>query len=258
MKTLGVDVGSRYVKLAAFDGGITFTEKVDTISFYRTCRVPTGGVEIGRLEFFGEKELDFGQVVSTGYGRHNVKVNDSTVISEIRAHAHGAAYQTGMQDFTLIDLGGQDTKIARVRGGEVDDFIMNDKCAAGSGRYLENIAHTLGLSMEELARHYENPAPLSDTCAIFGESETIGHVAEGTPIEQICAGANHSVAQRVLALTKRFQSPVYVLTGGVAKNSAVVRFISNQCGGEVIVPDQPLFNGAIGCAMHHAVAACRR
>jgi len=253
MRTLGIDVGSRYVKFAGMeDGGLVFTEKVDTIEFYRNCRVPSGGVDIGRLELFQcrHPKHEFDAAVSTGYGRYNVHIEGVDVISEIRAHALGASYQTGLSDFTLLDIGGQDTKVVRVKEGEVDDFVMNDRCAAGSGRYLENIARTLGITTEEIARHCEDPAKLSVTCAIFGESEVIGHVAEGTPIENICAGANNSVAQRLLSLARRYASPSYVITGGVAKNEAVVRMIGERCGGELVVPEKPIFNGAIGSAVH--------
>ncbi len=252
MRTLGVDVGSRYVKLAAFDGGeLLFADKVDTIKFYTLCRA-AGKVDVARLPLFEEKGFDYERVVSTGYGRYNVRIDSSTVISEIRAHALGAAHQTGLADFTLVDLGGQDTKVIRVRNGEVDDFVMNDKCAAGSGRYLENIAGILGITPEEVARHTEAPVSLSVTCAIFGESEVIGALAEGAAIENICAGANLSVAQRLVALAKRYASERYVITGGVAYNGGVLGFLGDKLGRELIVPRYPIFNGAIGCALEAA------
>ncbi|MEE8483352.1 MAG: acyl-CoA dehydratase activase [Nitrospinota bacterium] len=254
MNTLGIDVGSRFVKLVGLDinnaenAKLTFAEKVDTIEFYRTCRTQSG-VDVKRLELFKSRAFDFERVVATGYGRHNVNIGGAVIVSEIRAHATGARRQTGLDDFTLIDLGGQDTKVVKVRAGEVDDFVMNDKCAAGSGRYLENIARTLGLTVEEVAAHYEDPVHLSATCAIFGESEVIGHVAEGAPIETICAGANLSVAQRLLPLTRKFHSPVFIVAGGAAKNGAVVRFLKERCESDVIVPEHPTFNGALGCAV---------
>jgi len=247
LKALGIDVGSRYVKFARFEDGRLVMDKVDTVMFYRRCRAPSGGVEISRLEQF--ENSSFGRIVATGYGRHNVRIKGAEVISEIRAHAEGACHQTGLADFTLIDLGGQDTKAIRVRDGRVDDFLMNDKCAAGSGRYLENIAGMLGLTVEELAGHYLNPTKLSVTCAIFGESEVIGKLADGVEIESICAGANFSVASRVSALMKRFASGTYVVAGGVARNGAVTKFLAERCGGRLVVPEHPTFNGAIGAAI---------
>lgn len=252
MKTLGVDVGSRYVKLAAFSGEkLLFADKLDTIRFYTLCR-NAGKVDISRLPVFMEKGFAHERVVSTGYGRYNVRIEGSAVISEIKAHALGAAHQSGLADFTLLDLGGQDIKVIRVRGGEVDDFVMNDKCAAGSGRYLENIATILGITPEQLARHTADPVPLSATCAIFGESEVVGAVAEGAEISSICAGANLSVAQRLAPLARRYGSEKYVVTGGVALNGGVLKFLGEKLGKELIVPRHPIFNGAIGCALEAA------
>ena len=266
MKSLGIDAGSRYVKFAIYDDAavtsdavtsdavtsdaVTFTGKMDTIAFYREARLPNGGLDIKRLELLKSQGNSFDHIISTGYGRYNVNIDGARTVSEILAHITGVKRQTGLTDFTLLDIGGQDTKVARVRGGELDDFVMNDKCAAGSGRYLENIARLLGISVEEIASHHDDPAALSVTCAIFGESEVIGHLAEGTEIEKICAGANLSVAQRLLTLALRYSSPTFVVTGGVAKNGAVVSFIKERCGGELIVPENPIHNGAIGCAVH--------
>ncbi|MFQ5432608.1 MAG: acyl-CoA dehydratase activase [Nitrospinota bacterium] len=249
MRTLGIDAGSRYVKFAIYDNdAVAFTGKMDTIGFYRQARRPSGGLDIGRLEILKSQGNTFDSVISTGYGRYNVDIEGARTVSEILAHITGVKYQTGLTNFTLLDIGGQDTKVARVKGGELDDFVMNDKCAAGSGRYIENIARSLDITVEDIAGHYEEPANLSATCAIFGESEVIGRLAEGTSIERICAGANLSVARRLLALALRYSSPTFVVTGGVAKNTAVVRFIEERCGGELIVPDNPIHNGAIGCA----------
>ena len=259
MRSLGIDAGSRYVKFAIYDSdavtsdadasaAVTFTGKMDTIAFYRQARIPSGGLDIGSLEILKPHGNSFSDIISTGYGRYNVNIEGARTVSEILAHITGVKYQTGLTDFTLLDIGGQDTKVARVKDGELDDFVMNDKCAAGSGRYIENIARSLDISVEEMAGYHEEPADLSATCAIFGESEVIGHLAEGTPVEKICAGANLSVAQRLLTLALRYASPTFVVTGGVAKNAAVVRFIEQRCGGKLIVPENPIHNGAIGCA----------
>lgn len=252
MRSLGIDVGSRFVKLAAFaDGAPLFAERVDTVAFYRACRAE-GKVDVRRLPVFRDG-FAFDSVASTGYGRYNARIDGGPVISEIKAHSLGAAFQTGLADFTLIDIGGQDVKIVKVRGGEVDDFVMNDKCAAGSGRYLENIANALGMGPEELAAHAENPVALSATCAIFGESEVIGAIAEGASVESVCAGANLSVAVRLSQLARRYPSARYVATGGVAKNGAVLKFLGEKLGAEITVPENPLFNGAFGCALTAAL-----
>jgi predicted CoA-substrate-specific enzyme activase len=127
------------------------------------------------------------------------------------------------------------------------DFQASNKCAASSGRYLENMAAALGISLDELAQHYENPVTLSSTCAIFGESEVIGCLAEGKPIETICAGVNYSVVRRVMPDVRRMQSPHYILSGGVASNAAVRRLLEQELQSQVIVPQHHFFLGAIGC-----------
>lgn len=246
--TLGVDAGSRQVKLALSDGAqIVFTARIDTIKFYIELK-SGGGLDIKKLNALRHAP-DFKRLVSTGYGRHNVKIEGGFVIPEIHAHVSGALFQTGLTDFTLVDLGGQDTKVVNVKDGMVDDFVMNDKCAAGSGRYLENIAHALDVSLLRLSKCHENPALLSNTCATFGESEVIELVSEGVPVERILAGANRSVVSRLLPMVLKYKPKVIVATGGVAKNEAIREMLAEETGVEVIVPRDPQLNGAIGCCL---------
>jgi predicted CoA-substrate-specific enzyme activase len=247
--TLGVDAGSRQVKLAVSDGSdIVFTAKLDTIKFYIELKNGGANLDVKRLNALSNAP-DFERLVSTGYGRNNVKMEGGFVIPEIHAHVSGALFQTGLADFTLVDLGGQDTKVVNVKNGMVDDFVMNDKCAAGSGRYLENIAHALDVSLTRLGKCHENPAPLSNTCATFGESEVIELVSEGVAVDSILAGANRSVVSRLLPMVVRYKPKVIVATGGVAKNEAIRKMLSDETGVEVIVPNDPQLNGAIGCCL---------
>ncbi|MDH5638716.1 MAG: acyl-CoA dehydratase activase, partial [Nitrospinota bacterium] len=180
---------------------------------------------------------------------NNVAVAGGQAIPEIMAHAAGAVSQTGLNDFTLVDLGGQDTKVISVLDGMVDDFVMNDKCAAGSGRYLENIATALGASLDMLGQCWDDPVKLSNTCAIFGESEVVGLVSDGASVESILAGANASVVARLTPMIRRYRPKVIVATGGVAKNMAVRKMLEIETGVEVITPAEPQLNGAIGCVM---------
>lgn len=246
--TLGVDAGSREVKFAAYGGGeVVFRAKVDTVRFYLTCR-NGAGLDLSRLpELAGAPR--WRRIVATGYGRNNVNVKGGVTMPEIMAHARGAVWQTGLTDFTLVDLGGQDTKVIAVKEGAVDDFVMNDKCAAGSGRYLENIARALGASLEELGAMRGDAAALSATCAIFGESEVVGLVSEGVPVEAILAGANQSVVKRLAPMIARYRPRIIVATGGVAKNGAIRAMLAEAAGVEVITPSDPQHNGAIGCAV---------
>ncbi len=180
----GVDAGSREVKLAFFTGkSLVFSGSVDTVEFYTKCRNGGESLDITRLDQFKEAP-PVKRIVTTGYGRNKINIIGGSAISEIMAHARGAIWQTGLTEFTLVDIGGQDTKVISVRDGAVKDFIMNDKCAAGSGRYLENIARVLSVSLEKLSTFSEDSATLSSTCAIFGESEVIGLISEGVEIEK--------------------------------------------------------------------------
>jgi predicted CoA-substrate-specific enzyme activase len=145
-------------------------------------------------------------------------------------------------------MGGQDTKVAQVRDGRLTDFVMNDKCAASSGRYLENMAAVLEVSLSELSSHWEEPVKLDATCGIFGESELIGQILRGYPLERLCAGVNQTLVKRVLPMLRRFPSDRLVLTGGVALNKALATLLERETGLQIIVPPHPQHNGAIGCA----------
>jgi activator of 2-hydroxyglutaryl-CoA dehydratase len=125
---------------------------------------------------------------------------------------------------------------------------MNDKCAASSGRYLENMAAVLEVTLEELSFHWEDPVELDSTCGIFGESELIGQILRGHPLPSLCAGVNRTLVKRVLPMLKRFPASTIVVTGGVALNRGVMEILRREADGNVVVPQHPQHNGAIGCA----------
>jgi predicted CoA-substrate-specific enzyme activase len=181
---LGMDLGSRNVKIMEMqDHVITAQLSFDTIAFYRSY----GKTGAGNLRI-DLSELGLAQnqpLVATGYGKVSVQIEGALHLPEIQAHVKGAVYQTGYQDFTLLDIGGQDTKIVKVRGGRAVDFLTNDRCAASSGRYLENMAGVLGIDLEELSRYSLQPVELNSTCAIFGETEIIGKIVEGYPLAEL-------------------------------------------------------------------------
>jgi predicted CoA-substrate-specific enzyme activase len=187
---LGMDLGSRSVKFVKHDGqAIMEKHSFSTVDFYRDYGRMDGSelsVAFDRLGITPEP----GRLTVTGYGRNTVRVKGAEVIPEVKAHTLGAVMQTGLRDFILLDIGGQDTKVIKVTDGMIEDFAMNDKCAASSGRYIENMAAILNMSLDEISRHYENPVKLSATCAIFGESEIIQKIAEGVPPEALAAGVN--------------------------------------------------------------------
>lgn len=245
----GIDMGSRSVKIVLMaDGHIRQTKILETIEFYRDYGRRVGGQLTVDFAALGLGEID--AIVATGYGRNTLDIKSAVVIPELKAHMLGAIWQTGLTDFTLLDLGGQDSKVIKVRKGKMIDFQTNDKCAASTGRYLENMAAVLGISLEELSRHSENPVTLDATCAIFGESELISRIIEGHNVAELAAGVNYTIFKRIKSMLSALSSETVVFTGGVAFGEALRRIIARELGVKVVVPKQPQLNGAIGCAVH--------
>lgn len=249
---IGIDLGSRRVKFALFSAGkLLRLESFGTFSFYKRFGRMIGDELVFDLAGTGlvtSEELAGATVTATGYGRNTLNLKGARVVSEIRAHVAGALFQTGLRDFTLLDMGGQDTKVALIRNGVLEDFVMNDKCAASSGRYLENMAAILEVSLDELSSHWQNPVRLDATCGIFGESELIGQILRGHSVANLCAGVNQTLVKRVVPMLKRFPSETVVVTGGVAQDAALMKLLAGE-GFCVTVPEHPQHNGAIGCAV---------
>lgn len=252
----GFDLGSRSVKVVLMDdcGQICLSQIYDTMEFYRSY----GRKEDGklRIDFQGLGLPETEKLVSTGYGRLTIEVAGGETIPELKAHILGASHQTGLKNFTLLDLGGQDSKIVKVVNGKMVDFSTNDKCAASSGRYLENMAEVLGIGLDELGRHYLRPVELSSTCAVFGESELIGRIIEGYDNDRLAAGINYTIFKRVKPMLVRLLKEPVVFTGGVAKNIGLHQIISQELGVEVVVPKYPQLNGAIGCCAYARAGSC--
>ncbi len=249
---IGIDLGSRKAKFALMRGDqIVRLADLDTIAFYKKYGSIVNeelSLDLQGSGIFSAEELAEAQITVTGYGRNSINLHGARVISEIKAHVAGARTQTGLANFTLLDMGGQDTKVAQVVAGRLTDFVMNDKCAASSGRYLENMAAVLEVSLEELSSHSDDPIALDATCGIFGESELIGQILRGYPVSRLCAGVNLTLVKRVMPMLKRFPGDTLVITGGVAMNGAMVNLLRAQCGMEIVIPQHPQHNGAIGCA----------
>ena len=248
-KIVGIDLGSRNIKICLMENEKILSRScIDSMSFYRTYGSRSGrafSVDISGLGY--EPDIP---VISTGYGRMSAAIRGADNISELKAHFLGARFQTGLTDFTLLDMGGQDYKVVHAASGEMVDFATNDKCAASTGRYLENMSRVLGITLEEMGRYVDHPVLLSSTCAIFGESELIGLIVRGESMEHLAAGVNRTIVQRVLPLLDRMGEGTIVLSGGVALNRAIVRMIGETTGRKVLLPDDPLHNGAIGCCVH--------
>lgn len=247
MRTLGIDLGSREVKLIIMeDSKIIEKKKYSTMNFYRNYCSHGEKIEVNLKKL----EIDhIDRAVSTGYGRNNTKFNYFKPINELKAHVYGVFYQTRLKDFILLDVGGQDVKIVKVEKGVITDLELNEKCAASCGRYLENMSSVLEVSLDKMFKLYKDPVELNSTCAVFSESELIGKIAEGVPIERLCAGVNYSLYKRVLPLLNKFQGDKLVISGGVARNVALHNYLKNDYE-EIIQLEDPQFNGAIGCGFY--------
>jgi predicted CoA-substrate-specific enzyme activase len=196
------------------------------------------------------EELDF--IVATGYGRINVPFADKQ-ITEITCHARGirALFPAAR---IIIDIGGQDSKGIKLDAeGKVANFVMNDKCAAGTGRFLEVIADTLGLKLEQLgdiSLKAETFVKISNTCTVFAEHEVTSRLADGASIPEIVAGLHESIAGRIVNMVRQLGiEKEVVATGGGAKNIGLVRAIENKVGFPVLVPPEPFLTGALGAAL---------
>jgi predicted CoA-substrate-specific enzyme activase len=195
-------------------------------------------------------QLDF--IVSTGYGRINVPFNDKQ-ITEITCHSRSirALFPTVR---IIIDIGGQDSKGIKLNSeGKVMNFIMNDKCAAGTGRFLEVIAETLGIKlteMGELSLKAKEYVKISNTCTVFAEHEVTTRLIDGATIPEIVAGLHEAFAGRVVNMVRNLGiEKDVVVTGGGAKNIGLIKAIEDKVGFPVLVPPEPLLTGALGAAL---------
>jgi (R)-2-hydroxyacyl-CoA dehydratese activating ATPase len=191
-------------------------------------------------------------IVSTGYGRINVPFADKQ-FTEITCHAKGII-RLFPKAKTIIDVGGQDIKAIKIDAtGKTIDFVMNDKCAAGSGRFIEVIAGTLGVPLDkvgDLSLQSKNPAKISNICTIWAQQEVAASLAQGIPISDLLAGVHHSLADRICRMVNRLKvEEAVIVTGGGAKNRGLLKALSEQLGHEILVPEEPLITGALGAAL---------
>jgi predicted CoA-substrate-specific enzyme activase len=254
--TLGLDLGSRFAKLVLQTPEGRRQQRLDSVTFYRRyARRREGRLELA-LPAVLEEVFDYRgplpRAVAAGYGRHLAGGASCRVVTEIAAHQRGAVAQVGAGDFVLLDLGGQDSKGLLVRAGALAGFVMNDRCAAGGGRYVENMAAVLGLQLEELLACAEAPVKLNNICATFGESEVVGLIVDGVELGRIGAGVLQSVADRAAQMLARLDGaaglPVY-LAGGLARGPGLQTLLAARLGVPVVGLPEPDYNGALGCAL---------
>jgi len=191
-------------------------------------------------------------IVSTGYGRINVPFADKQ-FTEITCHAKGIV-SLFPKTKTIIDVGGQDIKAIKVdTNGKTIDFVMNDKCAAGSGRFIEVIADTLGVPLDkvgDLSLGSKNPAKISNICTIWAQQEVAASLAQGIPVSDLLAGVHQSLADRICRMVNRLKvEEAVIVTGGGGKNKGLLKALFEQLGHEILVPEEPLITGALGAAL---------
>ena len=256
--------GSDTMYVMGIDSGSTSTNAVimDRDRNIKAFAVVRTGAKSGQsaqkileevLEKAGLKRENISWIVSTGYGRVSIPFADENV-TEISCHGRGAHY-FNPNVLTILDIGGQDSKAIHLSStGEVTDFVMNDKCAAGTGRFLEMIARSLEMEIGELG-----PAALQSTenieitsmCSVFAESEVISLIAQNKEKADIANGVCHSIANKSYSLMKRVGlDPEFMMTGGVAKNPGVVRAVEEKIGAKLYICPEPEIVGAVGAALY--------
>lgn len=250
----GIDVGSLSTKALILDEGrikgwglvLTGPNSVESAGRAMGLALEKSNFSLEQIQY----------TVATGYGRVNVPFAQVTV-TEISCHARGSHWFFP-QVRTILDMGGQDCKAIRCdEKGRLTNFVMNDKCAAGTGRYLERVAITLGLSLEEIGpmslQWVEGPLPISSTCAVFAEGDIVGLLREGKNPNDILAGATDAIVGRVIALLEQVGiEEEFCVSGGVAKNIGVVKRLENKLGLMAQIAPEPQIIGALGAALFAA------
>jgi predicted CoA-substrate-specific enzyme activase len=251
MITAGIDAGSRAVKVVLLEAeqlrmidSATGDQGVEQDAIARRL--------FGRLlERNGLGREGIGRIVATGYARNGVSLADTT-ITEITCHARGVHHEI-QEARTVIEIGGQDSKVLRLYDdGSVRDFAMNDRCAAGTGRFLEMVAARLEVGLEELtdlAGRSRKPASISSMCVVFAETEIIGLLAGGTPPEDIVAGVQNAIASRITGLAGRHLTEPVVFTGGVALIPGMAAALESVLERPVAIAPHPQITGALGAAL---------
>jgi predicted CoA-substrate-specific enzyme activase len=250
MITVGIDAGSATTKAVMVIGGQIVSHHIRPTAFDFLSASETAYNNVLANAGVDEDNVDF--VYATGYGRNSIKFADRS-ISEITAHAKGVYYL--YPDVNgIIDIGGQDSKVISVNSGRVTDFLMNDKCAAGTGKFLEYTSRALEVPIEELgslALASKTPATITSMCTVFAESEVISLRARGFTKENIAGGLIESIARRVAVMARQLglkQNVAFV--GGVAKNSGIKAALEKELDISLYVPSEPQVTGALGAALY--------
>lgn len=245
--TVGIDIGSTCAKAVVLENGVLVCRLLQSTGW---SSVDTAGELKEALTRAGYAP-EGGRTVATGYGRISVPFADKTV-TEITCHARGAVFIHGLSELTVIDIGGQDTKIITVEGGMVADFLMNDKCSAGTGRFLEVMANTLGIRPGELTELAARGGgvSISSLCTVFAESEVISLIGRGESKENIAFGVVDSIVKKVASQAGRTAlKPTAALTGGLCECPYIRASLEKALHCPVLALPDGRYAGAIGAAL---------
>ncbi len=250
MITTGIDVGSITTKVVIMEGDRILGTGIAATGYKPEEAARRVLAEVLANVGLSEHKIDW--IIATGYGRKSLSFANKA-ITEITCHAAGASFLNPLVRF-IIDVGGQDSKAILLNGqGKVANFIMNDKCAAGTGRFLEVMARAMEIPLDqmgEMAANSSHPARISSLCTVFAESEVISLISRGEDRENIVAGIHEAISQRIAAMVHRLGLALPVMmTGGVAKNSGVVKALEKTLGKPLEVSPVAQLTGAIGAAL---------
>jgi predicted CoA-substrate-specific enzyme activase len=246
--TAGLDIGSRTVKIVEWDG--TRIIRQDVVSGNGNPLAQARELVRGR---------NYDRLVATGYGRHLAAERElaQEIITEIKAYAIGV-HRFYPDAGTVLDIGGQDSKVITIgTGGTVLNFEMNDRCAAGTGRFLENMALALGMTVQNLGKHALNAdgkvVPISSMCTVFAESEVVSLIGQGEDSRRVALGVHQAIVSRVSAMVRRIGlKERFVFAGGVAYNPCMKALLAKELGVAPAVPENPQTVGALGAAVYAA------
>ncbi len=248
--TLGIDIGSTASKCVMLADGKDIVAK-SLISVGAGTSGPQRAID-EVLASAGKKREDMAYILATGYGRNSLMDFADKQMSELSCHAKGAHFLFP-EVHTVIDIGGQDVKVLQIENGVMTNFAMNDKCAAGTGRFLDVMARVLEVDVKDLGRlgaMSTKYVGISSTCTVFAESEVISQLAMGTDKCDIINGIHRSVAGRVAGLAHRIGvREQVVMTGGVAQNQGIVKALQDELGHEIHTSPLTQYNGALGAAL---------
>lgn len=246
MNYIGIDIGSTASKVCVLRPGEEPLFQVMPTGW--NSKITSGIIRDGLLDTLGT--LDDSKIVATGYGRISVDYADK-IITEITCHGRGGYEMIG-RDCSIVDVGGQDTKFINVKNGRAVDFLMNDKCAAGTGKFIEVMANRLGVTIEELFQLAEegDAVPISSICTVFAESEVVNYMGEGKDKDDLAAGVINSVAVKVVSLMQRKDLlDTIIVTGGLSDNAYFASLLSEKLHREVLPMKNGRYAGAYGAAI---------